>query len=237
MKYLMFFLLLSAQVFPQYLLLFDGDREYLFRENLIVYWTLDQKDLVNATTVKDNSGNGRTGTISGTVSYSGLRTLLDDGEYVYRNDACGLTAYPYTISVWVKHASGQGDAACVALAVSSSGTLYSALSIISNNAVLNTRQASNDILTDGNVQNNLDYHIVGVWNSNTERIIYINGVAIDTATSSQTFSAYNRFSVGAILDVTPSAIAPNEVWNVSVYDKGLSPAEVLQLYNYEIKYK
>ena len=202
------------------------------RQGLVGYWSFEDGTSTKAT---DFSGNGNTGTLTNMEAADWVagkrgKALSFDGtnDYVDAGAATSLhLTTALTISSWVKTNSLAASAREV---VAKSGGYYW-LGMHTAKARFLTFTGGNDTL-DSNASLVTDrwYHLVGTWSTtdNTLRL-YIDGVLDNSLSSTGNISdnAAANLLIGGDATVT---------WNgsideVRIYNRALSPAEVLQLYN------
>lgn len=185
----------------------------------------------------DISGNGFDGT-----QFNGVTTGNQNGETVmcfngttqYIQRATNLvTAYPFTISTWMKSDTTVWLHGVVSFARSSS---TNRMWNIEHNGTTIRQSAQNTAANYANATTALtttDWFLVtAVYNSATDRDIYINGVYEWTNTTSVTYSsnAANRLNIGRLADSTPTNYYDWCVDDVRFYSTALTSGQVYTLY-------
>lgn len=203
---------------------------------LLAHWDFNE---FAGSTAHDVVGNND-GSISGAGWSSGSNgtALLFDGK----NDRVEVnkpivSEYPFTVTAWFKLPSKPtSDKAIVSLGNSASSNVmyglyydkYNGISMMAKNTAEKTASSSVKVSDD-------EWHqAVGVFESETSRKLYVDGVLKDTDTSSSPFnSGTNRWNIGRWADSSPSSYFYGLIDEVRVYNGALSDMEVSQLYNDE----
>jgi len=154
------------------------------------------------------------------------------GEWVLFNSAFGIDAYPFTLAGW-----GLGTVnPSILIDLGSSGAGdknyglgmvrgASRASLISVNGGLEETQGTTVTLNTG------WHHVVGVWISDTLKILYVNGLQEGVQTASTTFSTQiNRVGVGALADSTPSNNLTGNCDDCFVWNRALTSGEIYKLF-------
>jgi hypothetical protein len=200
-------------------------------------WTLTQAS-VSGTTVADASGNGKAGTVmNGPLTFGAMGASFNGQQYV--ESTLAATSSALTVSVWfnpadladLSHANPRlvanshtdGDAKGFQLMFNSGGA--SGFFDVGNGTREGRASWSQQLVRGA------WYHYVGVYDGTTVRA-YLNGAQVASA----------AFAGGAIAAGTGPHIniARNPttagdyfigaIWDVRIYERGLSAAEVLALY-------
>lgn len=73
------------------------------------------------------------------------------------------------------------------------------------------------------------HHVVGVWESTTSRSVWLDGTEVNETAASVALSGYDRLSIGALMDSTPSYTDWQELAEVALYDAVLPDATIALL--------
>ena len=87
-------------------------------------------------------------------------------------------------------------------------------------------------LAGGTVSIGKAQHLAAVLLSNTVKHMYINGALVATMTESVSFASGTNVALGVMNRSSPFGFMTGTILQASVYDRGLSAAEVAQLANY-----
>jgi len=203
---------------------------------LLGHWTFDGKDVTNGR-INDVSGNGNHGNTSGIatstfyrpgkIGQAGNFDGVDD--YVEKDSAMGITAFPYTMSAW---ANATAAGAIVFLGDPHSFGRFTTIKVSGGFYGLDARYDSglNDTLSSVAIDGNW-HHVVGVFESETSRKLYVDGVLAGTDTSSQAFPDIDRFNIGRLGRSSSISYFSGAIDDVRIYSRALSASEILQLYN------
>jgi hypothetical protein len=216
---------------------------------LVAHWTFDgPKLLQNAT---DSSGTGNTGRLIGFTSTTTTlgpigQALTFDGsnDYITIGDQASLESLSaITVSAWVKPnqlaadavIAGKGVVASIVWqlwqddvgSVSGRTDEYS-FAVGSGGGTLSRAEGATNSVVAGKWT-----HVVGVWEQSPEHVyIYVDGVLSQSDTSLQSLTMPNTSSAVRIGDdLTDGTNAySGSMDDVRVYNRALSAAEVLRLY-------
>jgi hypothetical protein len=193
----------------------------------------------SGTTWRDISGNNNNGTLTNGPTFSGIgkqASIVFDGvdDYVEapNNPSINLTETGGAINTWIK-------------------TNTSATSSINGNLVAKTDVYSNgywlvkyydkvriSLFGTGNLEmvgvrsitDNIWHHIVATWTS-TQLTIYIDGTLDKTQSYNFTFTTSADLLYIGRQKTAGEGFFKGNISNVQIYNRTLSPAEVLQNYN------
>lgn len=191
----------------------------------------------NSTFTNDSSSYGNDGTIVGadcTVDgYYGEGCSFDgENDYVENNYKL-IESFPMTFTGWMKPKEVD-DGAIVSVVDKDSGSRSYGIYVDSSNVIkLRCRNTAVDDIT-GNVTASLNtwYHVVGVWNSDVDRELYVNGVLVGSDTSNCTYyDPVDRYSIGRFGDDSPSDYFNGTIDDVQIHSRALSQTEISALYN------
>ncbi len=194
---------------------------------LVTHYTFDDG------TATDSSGNGKNAVINGASQTSGAigGALQFDGtdDYLIYSNNPGITAYPFSISAWVRTTASGGQIA--GLYSSNSSTAYKSIGIGSGGVVAvyltnATVELGNTPINDG------EWHHVtvafGVGADNIHRL-YVDGV-LDRQISRSVGLSINNICIGRACDSTPTGHFNGSVDDVRIYNRALTLSDVEGLY-------
>ena len=195
------------------------------KSNLVAHWTFDGSD-VSGSTITDVTGNGNTGTASGT-DQPGIGKVGQGYDFTGAgNDAVTFSSIAFsgsaTISAWVKPDDLSADGAFRTIIGNSGGDRI----FISSSGDLVIRQnASNLSLSPSGVVSVGEWaHVVVTWDGSTATG-YINGVVTSPTRSVASITNYNRIGI-----ISASGEWDGAIDDVRIYNTALSASEIQQLY-------
>ncbi len=197
----------------------------------LAWWKLNE----NSGTIAVDSISGYDGSISQASWTTGINgsALEFDGsnDYVETNERI-VDDYPFTISVWLKTTDSGTDQAVVNLADSDLSNSYYGIYVRPDGRVrlmarnTQSRTIAGDVVNDGEW-----YNAVAVFNSSTDRKLYLNGIINGTQSTEVTFNSdADRWSMGRWGDSSPNRYFEGSIDEVKLWDRALDSAEILQLY-------
>ena len=185
----------------------------------------------------DISGNGFDGT-----RFNGVTTGNQNGETImcfngtnqYIERATNLTTgYPFTMSTWMKSDTTTWLHGIVSFARSSAtNRMYN----IEHNGTTLRANAQNTTARYANATSALNtnewFLVTTVFNSNTNRQIYINGILewTNTATATYDTNTTKRLNIWRLADSSPTNYYDGCVDDVRFYSTALTPGQVYTLY-------
>lgn len=207
------------------------------------YWTLD-----DLTTGIENQGtDGATsdmtaqgpltvtsGIIGSALVFNGTTTLLR--AQTAGNAADDLTAYPFSLSVWVRKAPGDPDGDGHNFAIGMSQASHNARAygagieqstgrgaVVTRNTSFDSHPGGSDIV-DGQW-----HHIAGVFNSTSSIQLFVDGKLVTTDTSAQTFSSnVDSLFIGGVIRSTTDLVSRfgGAIDDVGLFEDSLTAADV-----------
>ena len=225
------------------------DPIYGVNNGLVGYWTFDGKDTPwtssTAATTLDKSGNGNTGTLTSmSQSTSPAPGKIGQGlKFDGSNDKVvsmtnPISDYPFSFSVWAKSPSINGSYYAISYANTTVNVIYYTLGMSGNvptaKASLSSRSSlgdENTFVGAKNIAPNTWTHLVAVFNSSTDRRIYVNGTPDGTSAVSIPFVSGNNIAVGVGNRNSPFGFWPNVIDDARFYNRVLSANEITALYN------
>lgn len=211
-------------------------------QGLVGYWPLDEN---TGTSTSDKSGNGFTGTLTNSPTWTGSgkfgAAVSFDGAQVSNSDVIDvgdqttLELTTFTISGWIYRVGACAWTTCPIFSKGMSGTTGYGLEVVEVGGAYKARLAIRDNLqqVDGTttIATNTWYHIAASIDGKTVKV-YVNGIleneAVQTQTpnfSTETARIGNRNSSN---DVTHNG----RLDDIRVYNRALSAAEVRALYDW-----
>jgi len=207
--------------------------------NLQGYWTFDGADMYESGTVAaDKSGNGNNGALTNgpqtTLGKIGQGLNFDGSDdYVLANQS-SITDFPFTLSVWAKSPTVSAKHA-LSYASSASNVIFYGIGLDAlNRAYLYSRASApeEDYVSGTTVFGVGQWiHLVGIFNSATDKRIYANGVLEGTLSTSISFAQPNRVGVGVMARSTLFGYWNGSIDEARIYNRALAAAEVKELYN------
>lgn len=203
---------------------------------LVGHWTFDGADIYG-TSARDKSGNGNHGTISGTPQITlgkigqGLESGRNGvGSTVAKSTFSGITGYPFTLSVWTAATPGNNGSMRSVIHLYTDATHYHAIGWVGTTGVVRIAGESGGgfVAKSGStVGLNKWVHMVGVFNSATDRVLYIDGV-VDTTDNVSIPEVPNPTGLNAFYGAGASYMKADDV---RIYNRALSANEISRLYN------
>jgi len=206
----------------------------------VVHWKFDEN---TGTTMGDSSGNGNDGAFISAVSDwitgkygSALYFNGTDAnpEGVYKNTTTAITAYPFTISGWVKHSIstanvhtitlGDKDDQYVVYGISTDNGGDPRIYIATGGSVC-TATAANT-----NTSDNQWHYLSAIFISSTSRSMYIDGKFDHSDSTSCSYSAaVDRIAAGMPpAGAFTSDFYPGIIDDVKIYNYVRTPAQIIE---------
>ncbi len=214
-------------------------------EGLMGWWTMDEG---SGTTANDSSGNGNTGTWSGTGQHATTTSKVGSGagQFNGSNDyidagnrsSLDLTGSQVSFSAWIK--STNVNAGYAAVGGKNYGYLLSFQDILGTTRWrVRTSGGIQGATGSTELQNNTWYLVTGTYDGSTARL-YINGLqdAAISVSGGNLLSQNYDFVIGtfqADCALTPTCVGnyyfPGLIDDVRVYSRTLTASEIAALYN------
>src|SRR3989344_947475 len=210
--------------------------------NLQGYWTFDGADMYESGTVAaDKSGNGNNGTLTNgpqtTLGKIGQALSFDGSDDHVLANQSSITDFPFTLSVWAKSPTASAKHA-LSYASSASLVIFYGIGFIGsdglNKAYLYSRASAPEedtVIGTTGFATGQWIHLVGVFNSATDKRIYANGVLEGTLSTSISFAQPNRVGVGVMARSTLFGYWNGSIDEARIYNRALSAPEIKRLYN------
>jgi hypothetical protein len=219
----------------------------------VAYYPLNE---TGGTTAHDASGNGRDlittsspnsgglnpaweptgGPIGGGIMFNATAQNNTSQAFLWTTNSASpalvLTNFPFTLACWMQVPNYQfgWSQEWLYFGDSTSGANYYALGIQAGlgTASQQARSGGNQVynnstagITDGNW-----HHVVGVFLSPTDRILYLDGVAANTSTPAVTMIPCNRIAIGALMRLGQTDAVNGGLADVGIWAQGLPPEQV-----------
>ncbi len=143
-----------------------------------------------------------------------------------------VTAYPYTMALWLRATPGTWYQVCAMLGDATLGSSYSEISMNNSRAQAMVRNTSNSGVsavspTSLAVADDAWHHVAAVFTSSTLRTLYVDGVAVATNTASVPFVANaKRFSIGALMRDNPTQSFPGYLDDIGLWNTALTKEHI-----------
>jgi len=188
--------------------------------------------------VFDLSGNRKTGSLVADTHFVPGKfgpALSFDGDDSVDCGNMGITSYPLTILAWGKAdaiTAGHCLAGFVDASAENQQLRIDFIHGIPDRARIFWYSGSPvDIYSQSTLSTGIWYQLVGVFVSDTEKHLYLNGVLEKTETTSYTIpTGLNKLGIGRALDNTPSGGFNGIIDHVMIYNRILSSSEIALLY-------
>lgn len=222
---------------------------------LVGHWTFDGKDMIS--NVADTSGQGNTGYMVAAATSSQVtpgpigQALKFNGSTQYVNISNVASLRPtgnFSISAWFKigstaaqryvfdsYSQSPTNVAGIGLGLNVEGASARKIGVISGKNTGAGSVCTTDFCTavsTTNVDDNRWHFAVGLWDSSLLKL-YIDGVLQDTSSwaSALVYAAGNQVRIGNLFQASNAAYFSGTIDDVHLYNRALSAAEVMQLYN------
>ncbi len=180
---------------------------------------------------------GRFTTITATSSPFQVTGILGDAFNYDGTDnfdivSVPVNTYPLTFNAWVKTNSSSGDQGVTAIGSSAANNQYIGLFVMNGFPTATTRNGAQLSATATTNISDGEWHMItAVMSVANNRRIYVDGVLEDTETTSVSFPTNNQFAVGQNADNQADQFFTGNIDEVSIWNKTLVVAEIVQLYN------
>jgi hypothetical protein len=214
------------------------------RAALVAYYTLDDTQTTNGL---KNGGTGGTSydlalsSVSGADTSATVVTGIIGDKALRFGGSTGYQAsghpsgYPFTFSLWVANVpNGTSSTAAMSITQTASSNRYYSLGVSSTEAAEGVRRNTTPISTSAgsSLAGTAWHNLVGVFTSETDYSIYVDGQFGATQTTSVPFdSLFNALILGGIIRTNSGAlqlIAPysGDLDDAGVFDTALTGADV-----------
>ena len=203
-------------------------------QGLVGYWPLNEG---SGTIAIDQSGNGNNGTWAGTQagtsgyysagnnqSYAGY--FDGSTDYVNVATSSNLPTADFTIAAWVNRSSScNGGSYCNVFA-----TNYIRMDTVPNSSQINFASALGGSLNPSGLTNETYDFLVGEI-AGTAASFYVNGQLVASGTMNVTTTVVARIGMDGLSGIGGYDPFPGTIQNVRFYNRALSSAEIMALYN------
>jgi len=145
-----------------------------------------------------------------------------------------ITDYPFTLECWVRFDVVNASQSVLYLSKTGSSTVYYGFSMASTGKLFIRSRNTTDTITNGNttISANTWYHLAGVFTSNTERTLYLNGVLEVTQTNNVAFASTSiKVFMGLFRDSSPSAYLNGKMSDVRIWNTARTAQQIADNYN------
>lgn len=201
------------------------------REGLVGWWKLDEAS-GNAI---DSSGQGKTGTPTGTTTVSnckrsGCRSFNGTSDRITSSSFTGLGSSNRSVSVWFNVTGGSGSRRVITLPADATATDAAAMIISVNLTTVGVGFGGSpwDCYVGTTSIPNTWTHVVGTISGN-QLIMYINGVSVDSCTNSGAVGANPIGEIGRY-NASYGQYFQGQIDDVRIYNRALTAQEVRELY-------
>ena len=156
-------------------------------------------------------------------------TLLFDGtdDYLQVNPAGTLPGLPFTLTAWVIPTALSGETTVIYYGDSGSGSQMYLLGFDdAAPRAMHRFSGAPGIAVGSNVNTGELIHIAGVFVSDSERSIYVNGVLEATSTTTESIPTPDRIGLGSARDSTPGQYLTGHILDARIYSVALIDAEI-----------
>jgi len=152
-------------------------------------------------------------------------------DYVQADNV--ITSYPFTFECWVKTDTTGSAQGLVHINRTTSASIYYGITLTSSRFAIQARNTT--IYTNTGTTNyaaNTWYHVAGVFVSETERKLYVNGILEVTATDSVSFSnnADNKVLFGLFRILTPSSYLNGRLSDIRIWNTARTEQQIKDNY-------
>jgi hypothetical protein len=194
---------------------------------LVGYWPMEEN---TGTTTADMSGNGNTGTLTGTPSWGTGQIgngINFDGvdDYISTADIDYGAGNSISVSVWFKFTTCGNDGYCyiVAKSLFLGDTPYTLYTVTAGNICFTVNTAISQVCSSGTYNNGVWHYAVATFDGSTGRI-YVDGVNVGNLG----FSPTSNNNVVTMSDSGRKFTGTLD--EIRIYNRALTAAEVQQLY-------
>ncbi len=207
---------------------------------LVGHWTFDGKNMIS--NVADSSGNGNNGMMSGFTSTSSAVTAgkvgqglrFDGSNDIVTASQNTITNYPFTLSIWAKPSSISSQQYAISYALNSSNVVFYAIGLNGDKAYIYSRSSTPE---EGSatgaisLKNDKWVHLVGIFNSATDKRVYVDGVQHALLSTSIPFVSANTAGFGVLARSSQFGYWNGLLDDARVYNRALTDSEITQIYN------
>lgn len=140
-------------------------------------------------------------------------------------DANLVNAYPWSVCLWLEPDDAAATSAPFSMVDKSLSTRMYGLRIVSNQAQIFARNTGFKSASGGTITNGQWAHVCGVFASNTDKRLFVNGVNVANLTDSVTMAGgglVDRWSLGRLGDATPDSYYEGTIDETRFYTQVLT---------------
>ncbi|MGI9457252.1 MAG: LamG domain-containing protein [Aeoliella sp.] len=208
--------------------------------NLVAHWALDE---TSGTTASDSSGNGNSGTFSGSPAWNTggqivgcLDFEISDGNDRVNAGTFDLTGSGVTLATWIWQESGNNDARVIIKSTGNSGAQQSWGLTSDETGELDFRIRTGGnwyrVQVPGAISNGVWTHIAGTYDGTTLRV-YINGVEAASG-AHPVGGAVETDATGTVTlgdSIAGGRPFDGKIDDARVYDRALTATDIAFLFN------
>lgn len=192
-----------------------------------------------ASTVYDATGNGKNGTVTGSLQYGTesphYYAIFDGNDYVRTTNSYPPANSSVTISLWLKYGAGHQAGLAAYTKDNTTATMFELEMALSGAIRFIARKGTGNIFDlfspAASVTPNTWYHVVGVYDKVTGGKIYVNGVSVATNASTGLYDMSGGFISMGENPGAGSRKLTGWLSDVRFYQRALSQTEVTAIYN------
>ncbi|MEM3405607.1 MAG: NosD domain-containing protein [Candidatus Pacearchaeota archaeon] len=216
----------------------NGTNYSLYDDSLVLMFNFNNVSALgeNATKAVDLSKYGNNGTIINAVwttdgKYGSAMSFDGNGDYV--SVPISVANSVYTISLWVKTTSSDGNQWAYAEGNSANSYPFLGVGINSGKVTYLGRGNSGSAFSISTTDNKNDgnwHHIVAIQNAFNDHKLYVDGNYVGSSNTLITSGTFNEKRVGSMQQGSNSFYFQGNIDEVYIYNRSLSADEIKQLY-------
>ncbi len=184
----------------------------------------------------DLSGNNNNGTLTNGASYNGFAMNFDgtDDQIEFAIPSSYPKSTPLTLSAWVRQSTSHTGGIVDIGGENGIDVHCFALVVVSGKAWAIAQNSTNyQAISATTLSNNIWYYLTAVFNSATDRQIYVNGVSENTNTTSiaPNPAFFQRGRIGQRSANGTDQNFSGQLDDIRIYNRALSAAEIRALFN------
>ncbi len=203
------------------------------RAQPLVHWALNETE---GFTAPDSVGHLDGSILGDAAWFPGGGTLggcltCDGADDAVRLESPPVSGYPFVLSGWV-NTSAAGRQITAYLGDGTSGDRYYAIGVNSNGTAYITAREANNFheATGPAVSDGVWHQLVGVFESDTLKTLYVDGVQAATLTQNRPFiDTVNRFSAGRLDRVNPADHTNGSIDDIGLWGGLMTASDVAAL--------
>lgn len=206
--------------------------------NLVAWWKFNES---TGTSASDSSPSDFTGTLNGAtflsnsvagnlstaLSFDGSNDFVDFGSPA----ALDIVSDQMTLSAWVKTSNFGGVILGKSHTNTHSSPYYQYVLYVITPGLIHMRAGSQTVSGTSSIIDNSWHHVVGVYDGSNIKVYVDGSHEASTAKTGGLTSSSRNFRVGARHTDAMGEYMNGSIDDVRIYDRALSDAEVLSIYN------